>query len=154
MQQQPVAAAGSSLISAPKAGFWVRVVAYSIDLMIVGIIGSAITAVVNLSVNGVSDLNILLALIYFTYFWSNSSVWPGQTIGMKLFNLRVIKTDGSDLHIGGALLRYVGLLISVIVILIGLIWVGFDPNKQGWHDKIAGTYVVKAAAQPYFIGRT
>jgi uncharacterized RDD family membrane protein YckC len=154
MQQQPAAAAGSSLISAPKAGFWVRAAAYIIDLMIIGIIGSAITAVVKLSVNGVSDLNILLALIYFTYFWSNSSVWPGQTIGMKLLNLRVIKIDGSDLHIGGALLRYVGLLISVIVILIGLIWVGFDPNKQGWHDKIAGTYVVKAAAQPYFMGRT
>jgi uncharacterized RDD family membrane protein YckC len=41
------------------------------------------------------------------------------------------------------LLRYVGLIISFLVIFIGVIWVAFDPNKQGWHDKIAGTYVVK-----------
>jgi uncharacterized RDD family membrane protein YckC len=36
------------------------------------------------------------------------------------------------------------LVISVIVLLIGVIWAAFDANKQGWHDKIAGTYVVKA----------
>ena len=67
------------------------------------------------------------------------------TIGNKLLNIRVIKTDGSDLSIVVALLRYVGLVISVLVIFIGVIWAAFDPNKQGWHDKIAGTYVVKTS---------
>ena len=55
----------------------------------------------------------------------------------------MIKTDGSDLELGSAVLRYVGLFISTLVIFIGVIWAAFDPNKQGWHDKIAGTYVVK-----------
>ncbi|HEY9288735.1 MAG TPA: RDD family protein [Candidatus Dormibacteraeota bacterium] len=143
--QQPVPAAGS-LVSAPKAGFWIRVLAYIIDAIILGIIGSIITSILNLSLNGRSSVNLILGLIYFTYFWSNSSVWPGQTVGQKLLNLRVIKTDGSDLDIGRSVIRYVGLIISFIVILIGVIWVAFDPNKQGWHDKIAGTYVVKTSA--------
>jgi uncharacterized RDD family membrane protein YckC len=42
-------------------------------------------------------------------------------------------------------LRYVGFVISIIPLAIGLIWAGFDPRKQGWHDKIAGTYVVRRA---------
>jgi uncharacterized RDD family membrane protein YckC len=45
-----------------------------------------------------------------------------------------------------ALLRYVGLVISFAVILLGVIWVAFDGRKQGWHDKIASTLVVRDAA--------
>ena len=60
-----------------------------------------------------------------------------------MLNIRVIRTDGSDLSISQALIRYVGFVISAICLLIGLIWAAFDANKQGWHDKIAGTYVVK-----------
>jgi uncharacterized RDD family membrane protein YckC len=42
-----------------------------------------------------------------------------------------------------ALLRYVGLIISIVVLLLGVIWIAFDSRKQGWHDKIAGTVVVR-----------
>lgn len=42
-------------------------------------------------------------------------------------------------------MRWIGLVISFIVVLLGVIWVGFDPKKQGWHDKIAGTIVVRSA---------
>ncbi len=55
-----------------------------------------------------------------------------------------MKTDGTELTLTDALIRYLGLLLSCIVFLIGVIWVAFDANKQGWHDKIANTYVVKA----------
>lgn len=44
----------------------------------------------------------------------------------------------------GAFLRYVGFFISCVVFLLGVIWAAFDAQKQRWHDKIAGTYVVKA----------
>jgi uncharacterized RDD family membrane protein YckC len=57
----------------------------------------------------------------------------------------VVRTDGSNLDIGQALIRYVGFVISGICLGIGFIWAAFDPNKQGWHDKIAGTYVIKTA---------
>jgi uncharacterized RDD family membrane protein YckC len=140
------ASAGSMSASAPKAGFWIRFVAIFIDGIIVGIVSSALGAILNLNVNGRSGLNLLLGLLYYVYFWSSASIWPGQTIGSKLLNIRVIKTDGSNLEIGSALLRYVGFVISALALLIGLIWAAFDPNKQGWHDKIAGTYVVKTTS--------
>ena len=53
-------------------------------------------------------------------------------------------TTGAELTLVDAFIRYVGFILSCIVIFIGVIWVAFDANKQGWHDKIAGTYVVKA----------
>ena len=142
MQAAPAA---SSLASAPKAGFWIRFVAIFIDGILVGIVTSAIGAVLNLNTNGRGGLQTLLGLVYYVYFWSSNSPWPGQTVGNKLLNIRVIKTDGSNLDIGQALIRYIGLLISIIVIFIGVIWAAFDANKQGWHDKIAGTYVIKSS---------
>jgi uncharacterized RDD family membrane protein YckC len=143
--QQPVPAAGS-LVSAPKAGFWIRFVAIFIDGILIAIVNTIIASIFNMSPTGRSGLQTLLGIIYYVYFWSSSSLWPGQTIGNKLLNIRVIRTDGGDLDIGRALIRYIGLVISILVIFIGVIWAAFDPNKQGWHDKIAGTYVVKTSA--------
>src|ERR1700737_2132656 len=140
---QNAASSPSTAVSAPKAGFWIRVVAFIIDSVIVGVINTLVAAILNPSTTGRTGIQTLLGIIYFTYFWSASSPWPGQTVGDKLLSLRVIRTDGSDLSIVQAFIRYVGLFISFIVIFIGVIWVAFDANKQGWHDKIAGTYVVK-----------
>jgi uncharacterized RDD family membrane protein YckC len=139
------ASAASSTATTAKAGFWIRFVAILIDSILVGIVNTAIAAILSLSPNGRAGLQTLLGIIYYVYFWSSSSPWPGQTIGNKLLNIRVIRTDGSDLSLSQALIRYIGLVISVIVIFIGVIWAAFDPNKQGWHDKIADTYVVKSA---------
>ena len=139
------AAAAPAAVTGAKAGFWIRVVAFIIDNIIVGVVNSIIAAVLSSSTSGRTGIQTLLGIIYFTYFWSASSPWPGQTVGDKLLNLRVIRTDGSDLTIVQALIRYVGLFVSFLVIFIGVIWVAFDPNKQGWADKIAGTYVIKTA---------
>jgi uncharacterized RDD family membrane protein YckC len=139
------AAAPAAAVSGAKAGFWIRVVAFIIDSIIVGVVNSIIAALLSSSTSGRTGIQTLLGIIYFTYFWSANSPWPGQTVGDKLLNLRVIRTDGSDLTIVQAFIRYVGLFVSFLVIFIGVIWVAFDPNKQGWHDKIAGTYVVKTS---------
>jgi len=140
-----MAAAAPAVVSGAKAGFWIRVLAILIDSVVLFVINIILAAILNSSTTGRSGIQTLLGLIYYVYFWSSASPWPGQTIGNKLLNIRVIKTDGSDLSIVVALLRYVGLVISVLVISIGVIWAAFDPNKQGWHDKIAGTYVVKTS---------
>ena len=139
------AAAPAAAVTGAKAGFWIRVVAFIIDSIIVGVVNAIIAAILSSSTSGRTGIQTLLGIIYFTYFWSASSPWPGQTIGDKVLNLRVIRTDGSDLTIVQALIRYVGLFVSFLVIFIGVIWVAFDPNKQGWHDKIAGTYVIKTS---------
>jgi uncharacterized RDD family membrane protein YckC len=140
-----MAAAAPAAVTGAKAGFWIRVVAFIIDSIIVGVVNAIIAAILSSSTSGRTGIQTLLGIIYFTYFWSASSPWPGQTIGDKVLNLRVIRTDGSDLTIVQALIRYVGLVVSFLVIFIGVIWVAFDPNKQGWADKIAGTYVIKTS---------
>jgi uncharacterized RDD family membrane protein YckC len=138
-----MAAAAPAAVSGAKAGFWIRFLAIFIDGVILFVIQLIIASILGSSTSGRSGIGTLLGLIYYVYFWSSASPWPGQTIGNKLLNIRVIKTDGSDLSLVVALIRYVGLVISILVIFIGVIWVAFDPNKQGWHDKIAGTYVVR-----------
>ncbi len=138
-----MATAASAVVSAAKAGFWIRFLALFIDSVILAVINFIIAAILNSSATGRSGIQTFLGLVYFVYLWSSSSPWPGQTVGDKLLNIRVVKTDGSDLSVVVALIRYVGLVISILVVFIGVIWAAFDPNKQGWHDKIAGTYVIK-----------
>jgi uncharacterized RDD family membrane protein YckC len=126
-----------------KGGFWIRLVAYLIDAIILGIVGTIIGGFVDPdpSAPARNSINLLLGLVYFVYFWSAQG--GGQTLGMRVLNLKVIRTDGSALTYVQAVIRYVGLIIACIPIFIGVIWAAFDANKQGWHDKIAGTFVVK-----------
>jgi uncharacterized RDD family membrane protein YckC len=128
---------------APKAGFWMRVIAWFIDGIIIGLPSIALgTVVLHTDKTGQSGIQLLLELTYFVYFWS--SYGKGQTIGMQLLHMKVVKTDGSLLSVTGALLRFVGVIIGSITFCLGLIWVAIDAKKQGWHDKIAGTYVVSS----------
>ena len=136
------AAGTAAVLTGAKAGFWIRVVAFIIDGIILGILGSILSSIVfggdQVRANG---LNTLLGLAYSMYFWS--SYGHGQTVGNRIMKLRVVKTDGNELSLTDAFMRYVGLILSCLALLIGVIWVAFDANKQGWHDKIANTYVVR-----------
>lgn len=120
-----------------KAGFWVRVAASIIDAILLAVVGSILRAIFGIGAGG--GLSTLVGLVYFVYFWAHG----GQTIGHKALNLRVIKKDGQPLSVSDAIIRYVGEIISTIVILLGFLWVAWDANKQGWHDKLAHTYVVR-----------
>jgi uncharacterized RDD family membrane protein YckC len=126
-----------------KVGFGTRFLAILIDIIGVGIVSGILTSILYRGdTTAGSGLQTLLGVVYYCYFWS--SYGKGQTIGMRALNIKVIKTDGSYLDLVGAFLRYIGLIVSCIALFIGVIWVAFDANKQGWHDKIANTYVVKA----------
>jgi uncharacterized RDD family membrane protein YckC len=132
----------TAAVSSAKVGFWVRVVAFIIDGIILGILTGILNSILFAgdSVRG-NGLNTLIGLAYSMYFWS--SYGHGQTVGNRIMKIRVIKTDGGELTLTDSFLRYVGLILSFICLFIGVIWVAFDANKQGWHDKIANTYVVK-----------
>jgi len=142
-------------------GFWIRLVAYIIDAVIIfiptfviglviGLIAAASAGAANNSSNanaiagsGASVVVDLIAFVitvgYFVYFWGK-----GQTIGMRVFHLRVADAvTGQPIGYGRAALRYLGYIISAIVCYIGLIWAAFDGRKQGWHDKIANTVVLQ-----------
>ena len=84
-----------------------------------------------------------MPVLYYIVLWAY-----GGTLGQRVLGMRVVNAaTGADLGLARALLRYVGFIIATIPIYIGLIWVGFDPRKQGWHDKIAGSFVVRGGAR-------
>ena len=91
---------------------------------------------------GLIDLVLLLLeLAYCTWFWTNQ----GATLGQMVVGIKVVDAEsGGGLRPSQAAIRYFGYLISGIPILLGYIWAAFDPKRQGWMDKIAGTLVVKA----------
>lgn len=138
--------------SAPYyAGFRIRVLAFLIDGLAIGIIVSTAT----LGRAGIvtydhwlqatawrSFAETAIGFAYFTLLWS--AIGRGQTLGMRLLRLRVVGADGRPIGFGASVVRWLGLLISAAVVLLGLVWVAFDPRKQGWHDKMAGTFVVYA----------
>jgi uncharacterized RDD family membrane protein YckC len=134
------------------AGFWVRFLAIIIDAIVLGLLSAALipltgAEMITTTTNGVVTVNYasnawstLIGLIYFVGLWA----WRGQTIGMMPFNMKVVGVaDGNKIDILRGLLRYVGIIISIIPLFLGLIWAAFDSRKQGWHDKIAGTVVIR-----------
>lgn len=128
------------------AGFWIRVGAFLIDSIVIGIVAGVFTggeAITNPDLRNAqhSGIETIATFLFFTLLWSN--IGGGQTLGMRLLGLRVVDRDGKTVGYGTAVLRYIGFIISCAAILLGIVWVAFDPYKQGWHDKIASTYVVR-----------
>ena len=130
--------------TAEKAGWGTRALAILIDAIGVGIIAGAVSSILGGDLTGprYQGLSALFQAAYFTYFWSAAG--KGQTLGSRALKIRVVKTDGSYLDYPGAFLRYIGFVISCVALFLGVIWAAFGPERQGWHDKIAGTYVVRA----------
>lgn len=132
------------------AGFWIRVGATLIDTVLVMLIivplltmtygvdywafGSGGSGLVDILVNYV------LPACAIVLFWIYRSATPGK----MALRLTIVDADsGGKPSVRQLLIRYVGYYISTFPLLLGLIWVGFDRRKQGWHDKLANTVVIK-----------
>ena len=137
-------------ISMEKADAGARFVSYILDSIILAVIGFIIGFVLGLwwavtfpyeeaALKGIASLlGIVISMGYFTYFFGN-----GQTPGMKAVKIKLCGTDGTyPIGYARGFLRWIGMIISSLVIGLGFLWILIDENKQGWHDKIAGTYVV------------
>ena len=139
-----------------KGGFWVRSIAYLIDKVVLCIIGLIFFRVSLLAQktnaylqDGASDvvlafiltflISIVIEASYFTFFYGYS----GQTIGKMFCGLKVINTEGELISYRRAFLRWIGYQASFYIFFFGFLWIVIDQNKQGWHDKIAGTFVIK-----------
>jgi len=121
-------------------GFWLRVVALIIDSIILGIITTVIPAMTEAAADLYLLIYPLIGASYFVGFWT----WRGQTPGKMAVGICVVRSDGSPIGLGIALLRYVGYHVSAILFFIGYLMIVWDGKKQGLHDKIAGTCVTKA----------
>lgn len=110
-------------------------------LIIDGIILGVITGIaVGILGNTGNIVSFVVGCGYSWYFLTRNN---GQTPGKNLMKIRVVKKDGTPIRDADAIVRYVGYFINSLVMGIGWIWALFDSNRQGWHDKIASTYVVK-----------
>jgi uncharacterized RDD family membrane protein YckC len=87
---------------------------------------------------------LLAFIVGGAYHWYFLTHHNGQTLGKSMLGLRVVKADGTPLTDADALLRYVGYYLNSFFFGLGWIWALFDSEKQGLHDKLARTYVVKA----------
>ena len=125
-----------------RAGFWRRLGAAVVDGIIVGIADAILRAALG-SVGSV--IGIAVSLAYFTFFHGRTGQTPGDAaLGLKVIDLR----NGTVQPIGypRAALRWLVSIPSFFVILIGYLWMLWDPEKQTWHDKAAGSVVVKLAS--------
>ncbi|HEY5083176.1 MAG TPA: RDD family protein, partial [Rhizomicrobium sp.] len=117
-----------SALAYPRAGFWLRMAAGFLDMVLVAILG-----------HEALGLFFLVAVAYF----SGMLAWKGTTVGGIILRLQVVRADGQPLSFVVALVRSLAAVFSVIICFLGFFWIGWDSEKQGWHDKIAGTVVVR-----------
>jgi len=152
----------------PYAGFWLRFVAYLLDVIIVGIVAVPIVLVLAVATGASAALSsmsndnpqqalaaagfviflcslfiILLGGLWLYYALLESSSWQG-TVGKKALGLIVTDLDGRRVSFGRATARFFSRLITGLVpLFIGYILAGITAKKQALHDMIAGTLVLR-----------
>ncbi|HXV14157.1 MAG TPA: RDD family protein [Candidatus Krumholzibacteria bacterium] len=134
------------------AGFWRRFVANFIDgALLAIIIWPILIAVYGIEyftstdvVAGPIDflLTWVLPTIAVVLFWMHKQATPGK---MAVSARIVDATSGKKASTGQLIGRYFAYIPSTLGLCLGFLWIAFDPKKQGWHDKLAGTVVVRPA---------
>ena len=131
-------------------GFWKRVVASLIDtVLMMLIIGPVLYSVYGPEyfkseklIQGPADfvLSYLVPAIAVIAFWSAKQATPGKMVyRAKIVDSRTGQAPSTIQYV----VRYLGYYLSIIPLCLGLLWVAWDPRKQGWHDKLAGTVIVR-----------
>jgi len=135
---EPAAELPPAVLVGQYAGFWIRLGAAAIDAVLVGAVSSFLGFVFWFPIGFV---------VVLLYYWLMTGI-KGQTVGKMLVGIKVVNAQGDTPDLGYAALREIlGKILSAIALYIGFIWIAFDADKQGWHDKIAGTYVVSTRTE-------
>jgi uncharacterized RDD family membrane protein YckC len=134
----PAASAARPFVSAsmPRAGFWVRMGALCIDVVLVGIVLRLL--------HPFGHFHLVVLAAYGAVMWK----LRGSTIGGRVFDLQVVRLDGREFDWETSIVRALGCFLSLAVAGLGFIWIAFDEKRQAWHDKIAGTVVVRVPSTP------
>jgi uncharacterized RDD family membrane protein YckC len=122
----------AALLALPRAGFGIRMAALLLDLLLVGI-------VLHAADHG-ARLHLLAVAAYGAVMWK----LKGSTIGGIICGLRIVRLDRRPVDWPTAIVRALGCFLSCAVAGLGFIWIAIDDGHQAWHDKIAGTVVVRA----------
>jgi len=145
------------------AGFWSRAAARIIDLVIIIAAFNLIYLLDRLGADaglwtgmrlgdgsptgaGISMANVLRGLFFLTFpvfYYVYLHAVYGQTFGKMALKIMVVNEDGTPLDYRKAFLRWLGYFLCDLTFYIGYLWAAFDPRKQGLHDKVCKTVVVR-----------
>lgn len=114
----------------PRAGFWIRVAAAALDCIMIAILSNLIHG---------AGLFLFWLAAYSVVMWA----LKGTTVGGVICGLKVIRVDDRPMDWTVALVRGLAAVLSLCAVGLGFIWVAFDDQKQSWHDKVAGTTIVR-----------
>lgn len=142
------------MIDNEYAGFRIRVVAFLIDMIIYFIVIFLILFAISKTVywdtgklywDNRNEFSIfldhVLPPVAVVSFWIYKSATPGKMVA----RLRIVDAQsGNQPTVGQYVVRYLGYFASSILLFLGFIWISFDKRKQGWHDKLAGTVVIRS----------
>jgi uncharacterized RDD family membrane protein YckC len=131
-------------------GFWARVGAALLDTILLAIVtGPLLTAIYGMAywtgdafIEGPADflLSWVFPAVAIVAFWIAKQATPGKmAISARIVDAKTGNAPGPGQLIG----RYLGYFVAMLPLFLGILWVAFDRRKQGWHDKLAGTVVVK-----------
>ncbi len=142
----------------PKAGIWIRMAAWIADVLFLFLPTVVAALVVWATINlggwlggeindqvkvfaGISSVIIVMVggFQYFTLFVG----WRGQTPGKMLFGLKIIRVTGEHMTYGRACLRSLCWILSLLLFSLGFLMIAFTRQKQGLHDMLAGSYVIR-----------
>ncbi len=118
----------SQMVSLPRVGFWKRFLATFLDFIPLCLL-----------IPPTKGWFLAIWTIYHIAMWT----WKGTTIGGIIVGIKIVRIDGRPVNFAVALVRSLSSFFSAMALFIGFFWAGWDPEKQSWHDKIAGTAVVK-----------
>tara|TARA_R110000772_G_scaffold30532_13_gene75723 strand:- start:5503 stop:5970 length:468 start_codon:yes stop_codon:yes gene_type:complete len=133
------------------AGFWIRTAAALIDTFLMLIIVVPLLTIFYGDIYWTGDVrvagfwsfmfNYIFPAFVVIIFWIYKSATPGK----MLLKLTIVDAQtGGKPSTGQFIGRYLGYYVSMIPFFLGIIWVGIDKRKQGWHDKLAGTVVIRS----------
>ena len=128
------------------AGRLNRFLAFLIDFIVLAVVTGVLFAigVVELGDDASAGSQVLQALISFGYYIVLTAAF-GATLGKMALGIKVVDESGQKAGFFKVLIREtIGKIVSAFILLLGYIWILFDGKQQGWHDKIATTFVVKA----------
>jgi uncharacterized RDD family membrane protein YckC len=131
-------------------GFWLRVLATMIDTILLMIVMVPLLIAVygedaladGVTLTGPANilLSYILPAVVVIAFWSSKRATPGKmVIGARIVDASTGAAPGLRQNV----VRYLGYFLSTFFLFLGFIWIAFDKKKQGWHDKLAGTVVVR-----------
>lgn len=138
------------MVEKEYAGFWVRFGALLIDLVIIGIVLFVPLSFIygedywleDKLIYGFWDFILSYVVPFFAtiWFWLRFRGTPGK----MATKLEIVDAaTGNKMSTGQAIGRYFAYILSALPLCLGFIWVGVDKRKQGWHDKLAGTVVIR-----------